>query len=202
MITSHIHSFTPVLKKYLEINKVFLTKWNNKDCPWFYGERSNIGILAASVWKVGGIALEEYNFDKSMKDGRRKQKYIGRNDLYFKIGGKHYIAEAKHFAMQYPRKNYEQLMKARFNAALEDARLVDISNCTCTRLGILFVVPRIRHSHKEHFYDYLEKIKKEASALRHDAIAWTFPKVPSPIIHSGNNDLYPGKIIIIKRVSG
>lgn len=190
--------FYPVLKKYLELNKFFLDELKGEDCPWLYGERANTGIFAASVWEVGEIALEEYSADKSRKGVNRTQKYLGRNDLYFKIGRKQYVAEAKHFALPYPRKNYVQLMEAKFEAALNDAR--SIKNPKYTRLGILFVIPRIRYSRIEYLQEYISEIKKAVSDLSYDAIAWTFPKPPSPIIHPGNKDLYPGIIMVIKKV--
>jgi hypothetical protein len=59
------------------------------DAPYWNNERTNIGMLAASCWKNGWIALEEFSTDK--KNGS------GRCDLWVssQSGKKNYAIEAK-----------------------------------------------------------------------------------------------------------
>jgi hypothetical protein len=58
------------------------------DWPFWYGERSLLGFLAAGFWGRGSVCIEEYRTDKkgeSVAEGSqpRKRTYLGRGDLYF-----------------------------------------------------------------------------------------------------------------------
>jgi hypothetical protein len=51
--------------------------WNGVDCPWWYTERANIGLLAAAATRKGLVTLEEFNDDKVWQ----RAGYAGRVDL-------------------------------------------------------------------------------------------------------------------------
>jgi len=70
----------------------YVDESEQRDFPWRYSERPLVGMLSAAVWLAGGVSLEEYWTKKKKLGG----KSYGRIDLFFKIGGTSYIAEAKH----------------------------------------------------------------------------------------------------------
>jgi hypothetical protein len=56
----------------------------DKDCPWWYLERTAVGFFSASVWSQGGKAIEEYGTDKKSRT-HRKKTCNGRGDLMFSV---------------------------------------------------------------------------------------------------------------------
>ena len=68
-----------VLNKWIDINIEYIEKYQFSDAMFWFNERANIGALAGAVWRLGGVALEEYSTIKGKGEG----EYKGRNDLYF-----------------------------------------------------------------------------------------------------------------------
>ena len=58
--------------------------WNLEDCPWWYTERANTGLLAAAAIRRNHLALEEFNDTKYWRGGG----YQGRVDLMIWRKGK------------------------------------------------------------------------------------------------------------------
>jgi hypothetical protein len=73
------------------LNRIYGETLRWKDCAWWANERASIGILAAAVWKCGGVALEEYSTRKTNK----KEHRTGRCDLFFAFGKNHFACEVK-----------------------------------------------------------------------------------------------------------
>jgi hypothetical protein len=72
--------------------------WKSQDALWWYNERVSIGGFAGAVWKRGGIVLEEYSTEKFGNNGastKTIKKAIGRGDMDFLLGNKHFTIEAK-----------------------------------------------------------------------------------------------------------
>lgn len=55
-------------------------EWNGYDCPWWYNERANVGMLAGAAHLAGFTALEEFNEEKSEK-ASNLDSWKGRVDL-------------------------------------------------------------------------------------------------------------------------
>jgi len=54
-----------VLNRYFE--------WEGEDdLPHWHNERAQIGFLAAAVWRMGGVALEEYCTDREATEVSKK----------------------------------------------------------------------------------------------------------------------------------
>src|SRR5689334_19566240 len=87
-------NFKRVFEEWVKINTRLANEWAELgDAPWWYNERASLSLLAGAVWLCGGTAFEEYAADK--KHLGKRIRYRGRSDIYFFLGGKHYMAEAK-----------------------------------------------------------------------------------------------------------
>jgi hypothetical protein len=54
------------------------------DWPFWYGERSLVGFLAAGIWASGGVCIEEFRaYKKPDVATRPRETFLGRGDLYF-----------------------------------------------------------------------------------------------------------------------
>jgi hypothetical protein len=78
----------PVLGRLKELHQEYIDCVPG-DVPYWYGERPQIGLLAAAVWRSGGVALEEYC---RKRPGRPRK---GRCDLFLSIAGIGCECEAK-----------------------------------------------------------------------------------------------------------
>ena len=66
-----------LLRKWQDVMDDYVR--HTEDVPYWYNERANVGFVAAAVWKLGGVAIEEYSIDK------QSHKAKGRADLRFYI---------------------------------------------------------------------------------------------------------------------
>lgn len=63
-----------------------------KDLPYWHCERANVGFLAASIWKVGAIAIEEFYVKRKRLAGKTTS---GHCDLWVKYNNFAFTVEAK-----------------------------------------------------------------------------------------------------------
>ena len=151
-----------------------------QDVPYWYGERTNVGILAAATWLAGFPTLEESKETKV--DG---EPYEGRYDLAICLAeGRSWSIEAKHdFLWLNRRAEADSAIKASekaFNAAMNDARCC--KEILGSRAGLAFLVPGIKEGigGPEEFWLKLRSIvvRLEASGAV-DVIAWVAPGLSS-----------------------
>lgn len=72
------------------------------DLPHWHNERAQVGFLAAAVWRMGGVALEEYRTSRTLDEGSEAtidDTTPGRCDLYFNVDSLDYVVEAKLYWM-------------------------------------------------------------------------------------------------------
>ncbi len=84
-------AWTKILKNWIQVHKIYYQQSGN-DKAYIYNERASISLLAASIWKSGGIAIEEYKAKKI----RNEETKNGRVDLWFSLDGYSAVVEAKH----------------------------------------------------------------------------------------------------------
>jgi hypothetical protein len=165
-----VPALKPILQSWIDVQRHY-SKAVAGDCSWYYRERTCIGFLAASVWRVGGVALEEWATEKGVKAKRRQ----GRCDLWiFRHARYNFHVEAKHMWSRATGKDDRErtFIERELSRATSDARAL-----TCPRknqLGILFVAPFYppgKHTGMaEHVAEWLEGIY----SIPHSAIAWIF----------------------------
>ena len=88
-----LHPIRKVFDSWININIEYSERYQYTDCLFWYNERSNVGALAGAIWRIGGVALEEYSSEKQVNTDDRV--YQGRRDLYFEYNSNRYLCEAK-----------------------------------------------------------------------------------------------------------
>jgi len=91
----------PIFEEWLKLNRDYIELMESDDNLYWYNERANISALAGAVWRRGGFALEEFSAEK----GSKRERKIGRIDLYFHFQGLDAICEAKHLFLYLPEHN-------------------------------------------------------------------------------------------------
>jgi hypothetical protein len=149
-------------------------------CP--IGER---GLELLDVF--AGIAFEEYSSEK----GRSAAAYEGRCDLYLEFGDREYVAEAKQVwpsaGTQSTKlaKHVKQGLKRACKDAASNRRTREMP------IGIVFVVPRIPPSDRDHMPECLEAFAAAIREVPADGHGWTFPRI-SRELEGADGYLYPG----------
>lgn len=190
-----LRSLHPILKEWIRLNRRYCKNASWKDCAWWNNERASTGILAASVWTLGGVALEEYVTRKV----RKGEQGTGRCDLEIQTGRSKFVCEIKQkFLIPRDRRNNGVgEVKTFFDMACNDARKLPLQEAR--RLGICFITPRFLHSQIP--YDScLENFLTRLHRLEYDAIAWYFPPKARDLRWHENNRIFPGAIILIREI--
>src|SRR5882762_7405548 len=114
-----LRSLDPVLWKWINLNLQFAKRTELRDCPWWYNERSSVGLLSAATWACGGLALEEYITRKANTGIHRR----GRCDLRIELGRMHFACEAKQLWFHFERRSFSpsQAIVGALNQACSDA---------------------------------------------------------------------------------
>lgn len=181
-------AFKPILKAWIDVQNEYSNAKNEnlksqpEDYAYYYGERSCVGFLAASVWRCGGVALEEWGTVKGKKPKTRN----GRCDLYIKYKSTGYFIEAKHQSSQATGtlENELRFINDKLDLAVEEAEghhPCDPSN----QIGIVFVAPFFPKGKQDDMGDKISKwlecifegIKDEKGSIpgvKYSATAWLF----------------------------
>lgn len=108
------------------------------DVPYWYGERTLTGLLAAAAWRQrGGWALEEF----AGRRGKRLETTSGRGDLWLGLGDGTYTIEAK---VKWPSSGAEEALKsarAGLAAARQQLWKLSASYRPGTLIAICYLVP-------------------------------------------------------------
>ena len=129
------------------------------DLPYVYGERPNLGILAAAATRIGYVPFEEYSAEK----GRGKSRRLGRADLWLatKNGAKAFDFEAKYIQLSFRNKKLAKTIQRHLNIAATDASEISYkSDCS---IGIIFTSPYgaiLENFDPDPFWDQLSDLKQ------------------------------------------
>ena len=197
---THFREMKSILDRWRELVSELARKWDGDDVPWWYRERTAVGLFAGAIWKYfrKGFALEEYTTDKKKSGGRRQ----GRGDIWFSLDGeKEFVAEAK---LIEPRLNFRkplcEKLKKLLKSARSDSKESSRYGTKAQRVGMMFVAPysksRPTSESIARFIEELEKVSKSA------ARAWTFPEfsLESNCKEKGKIYYCPGIALLIKPV--
>ena len=192
--TRSLRCLRPILGSWIDLNLKYAKDQRWLDCPWWYKERAAVSLVAAAVWQAGGHALEEYTTSKRSYEG----PYRGRGDLYFKIGSRRFIAEAKFRYIHLGRrsKNAKQSFKKLLREAKKSVKDNDATTGH-TRLGFLFLSPRIpKDWSRQEIQDTIEYSKALADSTKPDAHARVFPDQGLKL--QFNKSVFPGTILLVR----
>ena len=185
--------FKPILKKWCKIVVSWCNRNGWEDCPWWYGERSSIGLFGLAAWEVGATPLEEYSTEK----GKGKMRWTGRGDLLIQIADKYYIIEAKQEWISIS--NRATKSEDKLGNAIHDALrgTCDATEFQGRRAGLVFAVPYLPEREEDSVDERLAKWTEDLRNRKDCEVAWIFPdKAREKFIFDGY--LYPGIAVLIR----
>lgn len=207
-IKPELKSLKNVFREWTRIIDSMANTWDD-DCPWWYRERSHVGLLSAATFLAGGSALEEYSDRKGR--GRKATWKHGRVDLYLylKEFDCEFVAEAKHcfYDLHKPEKSRDCL-KDQLTSACDDVGKVH-RYCEEQRMGIVFAVPHYkkeakRRGDKEEAKrrgDLLRIWQADLRSIKCEALAWVLPATDPADEYEYKNRLYPGVAVLARIVA-
>jgi len=185
--------FAPILKNWCKIVAKWCALMDWEDVPWWYSERSSLGLFGLAAWESGGVPLEEY----STKKGKRRGHWTGRGDLLISIKKRNYIIEAKQIWISLSRRaaKGERKLEDALVDAIDGAR--DSTEFRGKRVGIVFAVPYLHKTEKDFMVERLIEWIKVVKNCNDCAVAWVFPEDAR---HGFKLDgyLYPGISVLIR----
>jgi len=107
------------------------------ELPYRFGERPNVGILAAAATRLGYLPFEEYSAEK----GRGKSRRKGRADFWLAAadGTRAFDFEAKYIEPSFRNKRLATTIKGHLDMASKDA--TDVRYKSDWTIGIVFLSP-------------------------------------------------------------
>ncbi|WP_033576547.1 hypothetical protein [Dickeya chrysanthemi] len=114
-----------LLTGWILANQRYVELLGQKDCCWWYNERTNVSVLAGAAWSLGWAAIEEYPSDKLIKGYLQEDTDTsrGRVDLYISSNHDDIAVEAKH--AWYNLDNIvigDKTIRCKMNKASDDAK--------------------------------------------------------------------------------
>jgi hypothetical protein len=178
-----------LFKEWINLIGKYCKVLDGEEAPYYYYERTNIGILSAAACKAGWVSLEEFGF-------RKRGKKQGRADLWIcreKADRGEYI-EAKQIW------NFSSFNKALLAAKKDAKKLLLSREDDSLRVGVVFVPHGFNNESKEIIDNDIEELIKQGLKSDFDAIGWTFPEPTRNLIDGVNKKIYPGILLIAKIV--
>lgn len=185
--------FELILKNWCKTVVRWCEQMEWEDVPWWYGERSSLGLFALAAWGVGAVPLEEYSTMKGKGGG----SYTGRGDLLISSSKKRYIIEAKQkwISISNQAMKGQNKLEEAIHHALDGAR--DSTEFRGRRAGLVFVVPYLAEIYEEftneRVCDFVGLLRKRDDC----AVAWVFPE-QARHEYKFNGYLYPGIAVLIR----
>ena len=185
--------FGPILQNWCKTVLRWCERRAWDDVPWWYGERSSLGLFSLAAWEAGAAPLEEY----STKKGKGRGRWTGRGDLLISIAKKDYIIEAKQewISISNRATKRENKLDDVIYTALQGAR--DASEFKGRRAGLVFAVPFLSENEKDSMDKQLLEWVKDLKNRKDCAVAWVFPdEARREFVFDGY--LYPGIAVLIR----
>jgi len=159
IIKPHQNTWRLLVKRWADILNKYLKRENEEDIPQWHIERSHTGFLAAAVWTMGGVALEEYAVERRPAKNRRRRKAHapGRCDLYFNVSNLNCSIEAKHdWAEGTPQERIKRI-KRKLNLASKQLQDLHPKEQAEAGMAVCWVVPYLKSDGKNHV-EFLKEI--------------------------------------------
>jgi hypothetical protein len=193
VIAGSLLLFRKVLHEWIRVIETYGKASSWGDVPWWYNERASLSLFAAAIWKSGGIALEEFSTLK----GKKKKHWIGRGDLYAKLGRNEYMIEAKQQWSSLSARSVKT--KVKLVNSLFDARHAagHTKSYGAKRLGLVFAIPYLPVREKKDIDERIDSWLRLVKLIEGVSVSWIFPKeARDRFRHKGY--LYPGVALLIR----
>ena len=205
LITSPpLRILTPALNVWKCMIKDLANEWAPDDVPWWHTERTLVGLLASSVWRCGGLAIEEYATEKKVRKPKAIKK-SGQGDLWFQIKNRSFLAEAKkrYWSLDGKINGRSKRIKVGLRMARKDVVRTRRYDKSETRLGIYFWVPWRLKSKGDVTDGQIRAWVGELHKIKNAAVVWTFPRVARQVKDKDQSNgkwyYYPGVVMLIKQ---
>jgi hypothetical protein len=194
----HIGSLSallPIFKYWQKLNVV----WENGDAPWWYNERTSVGVLAGALWKYGDWVLEEFGAPKLI--GPKKNRYTGFCDIAFGVHGQDCWGEAKQCWPTLNGKNSVQMVSTNLERASKEVR--SGRERGYKGLAIVFVTPKVKVSkaNQEQIDSYIKNYVDQLKTILNITLVWIFP-APARYLYPDNDHwssyYFPGVIMALR----
>jgi hypothetical protein len=198
-----LHALSPILKNWQRINE----NWDDSDdVPWWYNERSSLGVLAGAVWQYkGGWAFEEFSTLKR-KNQKANSKYPGRCDMTFGFGRKAFWCEAKQCwpGLSGNCGSSVQMVYKFLNQANGEVRggiEEDYQG-----LAMVFITPSVKANtvNEQEIDSRIKNFISQLKQIENITLAWTFPKkkrhLSLPVGEANTMYYFPGVIMALQPV--
>lgn len=170
--------------------------------PYWHIEPSAVGLLAAAVWRAGGIAVEEYNAKRS----RGPRTAQGHCDLWVRMpDSTTLMLEAKHQWIAWkprpqrwsPPKNHRGMAEAVRDCLGEAEAVLRITHAApgVVKVALVFVPCFLRPSDVTEVSGHLRGFVDQLNIEDRDIGAWVLPK--DGLSYEGfEHNIYPGTGLI------
>ena len=187
----------PILEEWLLGIERFCRVTGGDEAPYWYNERSNIGVLAGAAWRCGRVALEEFQYVKGFKN---KPKWLGRADLWLASDDHKELVEAKfRWCSLRSRNGITNIANETLELAALDAKKTRGGDLTLKAIGVAFVPFYTKNVKIEELAILIESAISNLKSSDYHAIAWCFPRETRHSKSSQGNYL-PGVAILAKNV--
>jgi len=205
LVRMELRGLKPVLREWTQEQARFRAIVD--DFAWWYGERSNIGLLAVAACRLRGVAaLEEFSTRKCLPEiNEDKKDRHGRCDLWISGSewGKSYAIEAK---QAWTSIGASADFGSNIDSAFEKGPWADAGNLVIdeadVRVALLFVVPRIPcgqfDSAREQLVTFTNWLAAQRTPHRFHAVAWTLESQMKECLSADKRHSYPGVAIVAK----
>jgi hypothetical protein len=134
-----------LLDHWCAILNQYLDRMEGDDLPQWYNERSHTGFLTAAVWKMGGIAVEEFSTSRKHNDlSEDGESSPGQCDLYFSLDNLDCVVEAKREWISGYTKQDAQRIKARLKEATIQLRTIPKTERADHGIALCWAIPWVR----------------------------------------------------------
>ena len=147
------------------------------DVPYWHVERSDVGFLAAAIWRLGGVAIQEFAVTRGQGEGD--------GDLWFKLDELECHIEAKKFDEGVPSID---LVNTLLGKAKSELLVVPDNEKSRVGMALCFAVPVLTSSSFD-FRSFVKSFERDDSLV---AVYLPGPEVN--IKYEGDN--YPGVALI------
>ncbi len=190
--TGVFEEYTNFTDRYI---RVYLDQYDEGggDAPYWNNERTNIGMLAASCWANGWVALEEFSTEKTKED---RSNGTGRCDLWVSSqnGKENFAIEAKKGDSSLASKDLISNLKKILESACADAENLREEEGDI-RLGVAFMHLYLVKSKLDQTLELVNNTISEIEKYSGN-VDFTYVYLKDNGVTSDSGSIIPGVIIV------
>lgn len=179
----------PMLERWFDCIDRYNAVRGDNDTPYWFDERTNLGLLSAAAWMAEMVTLQNAPTRKQNEEGERNVSA----DLFIASTEERAFIQA---TQRWPKVNNLNLTQP-LSEATSDAKR--ISYASDLKLGCLFVSPQKaqQSATPEELQDMIDDLQKENTC----AVAWYFPYAYRKLRNEAGH-YHPGIAVLFKQAHG